>query len=392
MWMPERTRRAARRVAWVLTVVALGLAPTAVAEEPTRVTMRRVLTALSELLPAALADQLDAAGGEDPRIVDAVEALQSAAAELESHAPEANAPFAFLSRSLDRDARAIRARIDAGRYPDAAYRTLRMTQTCVACHSRLPAAEGPGFASQLVSSLDVVPLGRPQAARLDVATRQFDRALGRYESLMRDPKEPAAALDYSGALAEYLIVALRVRNEPTRARETLEKLATRPDLTLGLARALPVWIAALDQLAPILAGEPSLVAARRVLADGRSLAEERGARIDLIHRVVVSSLIYRCIEQGKVRGPERAEALLLLGETDAFVRRSFERSEAQLYLEEAIRLAPGTEVARRAYVRLEDETLLGFTGSSGLHLPIEVEERLAELRALSEGETLDEAR
>ena len=73
----------------------------------------------------------------------------------------------------------------------------------------------------------------------------------------------------------------------------------------------------------------------------------------------------------------------LLGISDAFLRRSFERSEGQFYLEQAIRLEPGSELAKVAFAELETQTLLAYSGSSGLHLPRDVQRWLAQLQAIA---------
>jgi len=56
-----------------------------------------------------------------------------------------------------------------------------MTETCVACHGRLPAESTTSFSDALLARVDqtaIAPFGR---ARLQAATRQFDRALASYE-------------------------------------------------------------------------------------------------------------------------------------------------------------------------------------------------------------------
>ncbi len=49
-----------------------------------------------------------------------------------------------------------------------------------------------------------------------------------------------------------------------------------------------------------------------------------------------------------------------------------------------MRTAPESPTAARAYALLEQEVLAGYTGSAGLQLPEDVDERLRELRSLIE--------
>jgi hypothetical protein len=77
-----------------------------------------------------------------------------------------------------------------------------------------------------------------------------------------------------------------------------------------------------------------------------------------------------------------AEAYYLLGAVETRIGQSFWESPADFYLEMAIRMAPGSDSGRKAYAMLEEETVLGFTGSGGEHLPDEERARLDELHAL----------
>jgi tetratricopeptide (TPR) repeat protein len=260
---------------------------------------------------------------------------------------------------------------------------VRMTENCIACHSRLPAQREPAFAASLVTSVDRGNLSPVHRARLEIALRQFDRALDIHERLMADPAVVPAALDFTGALADYLTVTLRVSRAPDRARTNLQKFARRTDLSETLARALPVWIEALSSLAPELDKPPTLERAGDILERGEALRRYPADRADLVHQIVASSLLYRYVQGENVPQSSLAEAFYLLGISDAFLRRSFERSEAQFYLEQAIRLEPGSDLAKVAFAELETQTLLAYSGSSGLHLPGDVQRWLAQLQALA---------
>jgi len=373
------------RQRWVSLAVGLGLAASGLAAEPddTRAVMRKTYGSLSRLLPAALAPEPMVEANASGELMGAIDALADAASQIEVHAKPSDAGFRFLGRALAQDAALIRKRMSAERFDDAGVLVVRMTENCIACHSRLPAQREPAFAASLVGEVDRGNLSPVQRARLEIALRQFDRALDIHEKLLADPNVIPASLDYTGALGDYLIVALRVTGQPERARESLRKFAKRSDLSETLQRALPIWIEALAALAPELQAPPTLERAADILERGESLRRYPADRADLVHKVVASSLLYRYVQGEKVSSDSLAEAFYLMGITDAFVRRSFERSEAQFYLEQAIRLSPGSDLARVAYVQLETETLLEYSGSSGLHLPGDVQRWLAELRAIA---------
>jgi hypothetical protein len=343
--------------------------------------MQRVRGALSTLLPLSLS----ASGWQDEErqadVQQALHALTGAADQLARHGGPEPESFGFLSRSLASDARSIQLRVAEGRYATASYLTQRMTQTCIACHSRLPAQSAPPLAPDFTRGLEQTPLSPLSHAHLQVATRQFDAALATYEAQFESSAEPPAALEPE--LPEYLMVALRVLRDPPRAERGLAALAARPELPAALAQNLAIWRSAIREWAPALQESPSLARARSILAQGRALCEFPADRADLAHAVIASSIAFRFLEASRPEGLPRAEALYLLGQTESFTRRAFEISDSEYYLEQTVRAAPHTALATRAYARLESTLVLGYTGSSGEHVPPDVARLLTELRELS---------
>jgi hypothetical protein len=59
--------------------------------------------------------------------------------------------------------------------------------------------------------------------------------------------------------------------------------------------------------------------------------------------------------------------------------------ETPFFLEMAIRLDPKSPVAAKAYDLLNAYILASYTGSSGVHLPEEIQEYLEGLRRLRQG-------
>jgi hypothetical protein len=372
-----------RRRALLAAVAAIAVASslTIAAPPPTREVMGRVYGALSTLLPLTLSSSGWEEAAKRPDLQEALQALSSAAAELERHGADQPEGFRWLSHSLASDARAIERRSAQGRYDAASYLTQRLTETCIACHSRLPAKSGGEFAAGLAQRVDRALLSPLHRARLQIATRQFDAALATYEAEFKSPAQSPAALE--SEIPAYLVLALRVRAVPERAEVALRGLAQRPGLSAALRQNLATWSSAIRTWAPALQEPASLERARRALAEGRALCEFPADGADLAHAVIASSIAFRLLESSQLPAAQRADALFLLGQTESFARRSFEVSDAQHYLEQAIRAAPHTPLAARAYARLAEELVLGYTGSSGEHVPPDVEQLLRELRALS---------
>jgi tetratricopeptide (TPR) repeat protein len=382
MSRPRRTGRGT--LALLLALAGCMGSGSGGATPTTRTEMRRVYDALSTLLPIAISPDGWPQTEGDAKVREALGTLADSGKQLAEHGSRSDdVSFRFLSQSLENDARQIQQRVSSGRYESASYITQRVVETCVACHLRLPARTERGFAEDLIAKIDqdaLTPLAR---AKLQAATRQFDAALDTYEAMFADPRVPAPMIEFTDALPSYFIIALRVKRDPERAQRGLAMLASRPELPEDLEKNRAIWSRALEELGPALKEKPTIARARQILAEGEQLSEFPADGNDRLHAVVASSLLYRFIEEESPHGGSLAEALCLLGETEAFTRRSFELSEAEHYFEQAIRLAPNTPTAARAYATLEKETLLGYTGSSGVRVPDDVRQRLAELKAMS---------
>jgi hypothetical protein len=161
---------------WIVLAVVVLTTPLTRAGEPddTRAVMQRAYSALSRLLPAALSPEPMVEGNANGELSAAIDALADAAAQIEVHARPSDAGFGFLGRSLASDAARIKKRMSVERFDDAGMLVVRMTENCIACHSRLPSEREPAFAADLVRSVDRGGLSPVHRARLEIALRQFD--------------------------------------------------------------------------------------------------------------------------------------------------------------------------------------------------------------------------
>jgi tetratricopeptide (TPR) repeat protein len=375
-------------VEYLKSIQATSGAPAAAApkpdEEPTRARMREIYAAMRFLLPLSL----DGQRFEDPlmhqRVSQSLTLLDENAALLARHGSSREVPFAHLSRSLAADAHDIHVRFEQGHAREARYLVQTLTETCVACHSRLPAASDAPTSEGFLADANVKSLRLPQRAKLAYATRQFDDALALYEQMLVDPAVPASEIDLEGHLDDYLELVLRVRSDPERAQTALRKFAARKDLSPALRGEVGHWQTSLARLARRDQVASPLETARMEIAaaeSGRPARDERDALVDYLD---ASALLHRQLATGGAPQADQADAYYLLGVIESRIGRSFWLSQAETYLETAIRLAPGEPVARDAYALLEEFLVGGYTGSSGTHLPPDVREKLDTLRRISE--------
>ena len=387
---PVRPIGGSRRAPLALLLASLLLAglaapaarAAATAGEETRARMREIFSSMQLLLPlSADGDLGDPA--ERAAVTKALEALAADADLLAAHARENDPGRAYLGRSLASDARNALDRYREGRTESAAFLVQQATENCIACHAKLPSPGDSPVAETFVDATALAKLRPEERARLQIATRQFDDALATLEGLFADPGvHPSAML---GPLTDYLIVAVRVKNDFERPIPVLERFAQRPDLWVQLRGDVEQWIRDLRALRGLRDEPPQVARARQLVEEARSGSPLAPDERHLVRYVVASSLLHRWLAEPERSAAEQSEAWMLLGVCELQTSDTFWLSQAEFYLETAIRRAPGSPPAQRAYELLEAETIENYTGAAGVELPPSVRKRLGELHALAEG-------
>jgi hypothetical protein len=360
--------------------IAVGFCPWMAAEpEETRATMKRIFESIRVLLPLSVRDEEFRDPAKEAEIRRALGDLASNASALAQHADGAAPEFRFLGGSLERDALETLRMYESGRFESAEFFLHQLTEYCVACHTRLPSSGDSPLAESFVDRTSLARLPPVERSKLEIATRQFDHALSTLETLFGSPSVSPATL--LGPLTDYLVVCVRVKGDLERPVPALERFARRPDLWASLRSDVEHWLEVLREIGgrPIPA---DLATARAFVDRARREISFPTDRRALVHYVVASSALHRFIESHPARDADLAEAYYLLGLTESRIGRDYWVSQADFYLETAIRTAPREASARQAFALLEEETILGHTGSAGTHVPEEVQARLDELRRL----------
>jgi len=382
--VPSRSRQTlAPALPLVFAAALLAAWPArAVDGERTRARMREIFASMQLLLPLSADGDL-AAPDEREKVTRALESLAANADLLAQHAGESDPARRFLGRSLATDARNALERYREGRTESSAFLVQQATENCIACHSKLRSPGDSPVAAHFVDASALAKLRPEERARLQVATRQFDDALSTLEALFADSSvHPSAML---GPLTDYLIVAVRVKGDFDRPVPVLEAFAKRPDLWVQLRGDVEQWIRDLRKLRPLRDEPASLATARKLVQEARSAQPLAPDERSLVRYIVASDILHRWLEGGERSAAEQSEAWGLLGVCELQTGDTFWLSQAEFYLETAIRRAPGSESAKRAYELLEAETIESYTGAAGMDLPASASARLAELHELAEG-------
>ena len=399
----KAARRRSRRLHWAASLAAaVAVVPSVVVAEAVagiepRPTMRRVFEEMKDLVPLALNEATWSAPENREKILAALDRLDGAASALERHGRGREVGFDELARTLGLDLHDARVRYGQDELEEARFFLTASLQNCVACHTRLPSSVDFEMGQALTEHADVKALPARDRAWLYVMVRRFDDALALWERDFADPNVSAAQLDASGALVDYLNVAIRVRRDVSRARKAIDAFAQRGDVPVYLARRLRTWQPALAQLEKdgLENGSGSDVdRAAALAAEAGRLADGSYGRDALVHDLAAASRLVRFLEgdTARRRASERAptkderrqtsRAYYWLGVVEARSLDGFWLDLSERHFEAAVRADPKGPFAERAYARLEESGVLGFGGVSGEHLPPEVEARLDALREL----------
>lgn len=342
--------------------------------------MREVYQNFRKVLPL-LADSEAARTPEKRAQLDAaLTSLAERASLLDGHGRGLDPGARFLARGLGDDMLRAHRFLSSGDAEAASFALSQATDRCISCHTRVLDRDDAGVAAGLAKLPEVAGLAPLSRAALLVATRRFDEALSTYEGALTEPElEP---IDLVPPLIDYLAVSVRVKGDLARPLPTLEKIAGRGDLWQRLRDDLLKWGQDLRAHAAHKPGT-DVAAARAIVEAGQHSIELPSDRRALVHYLVASRILHQQVAASSEPSRELAEAYYWLGLVETRIGRNFWASPASFYLEEAIRLAPGSATAREAYGLLEEETLFGYSGSAGTFLPDEEQARLAELARLA---------
>jgi len=357
--------------------LSLSLAATAYDAPGMRDAMRSVFASMRVLLEltATPADMREPVNQR--AMLEAAQEIADQAALVSEHAPRDE--VSFLAGSLDRYAMWIRRSIEWGR-DDTTQRLVHdAVDVCIACHTRLPSRDDSPLAEDFLHSSRMQDLPDRTRAQLAIATRRFDDALQTLERLLAEDIDSER---FEETVHRYLVVAVRVKRDPGRAKRYLATLSLRNGLDPGRLARLETWIGALQrlELAPPPVGDMDTARALVRQAEARRAA---GLGDPLVDYIAASRVLYEFLDSDRGDVADGAEAYYLLGLSQYRIEEDSWLPQAELYLEKAIRTAPGSVHARRALALLRERIDRSFPAQGG-GIPDDVVRHLQMLQEMVE--------
>jgi len=202
--------------------------------------------------------------------------------------------------------------------------------------------------------------------------------------LLLSPEFSPTTLDLMGHIDDYLELSIRVRGEYERPARTLESFSRRNEISPALAGEVKHWIRSLGELGARKPAPRALEEARRLMEDASDAQRFRDERDALVYYLQAGSVLHRYLEGHPTDLGDQAAAYYMLGVIETRVGQSFWLSQAEVFLESAIRTAPSSDVAQKSYDLLEEFLVAGYTGSGGVQVPPDIQAKLDELRRIVE--------
>jgi hypothetical protein len=350
----------------------------------TQATMRGIFTALTTSYTYSLdMDYFQDRHNRDA-VIASLEALVANTSALEEHGGGLDPSFDYLRRFLAGDAEEALKRYQERQYFGTQFMLVKLMENCATCHSRLPSDQAFGTGAQFLKDARVGAMGPVDRVNIEIAARQFDKALSTYEEIFALPSMTSQGLQLIGAFEGYLKIAIGVRNDTARPSRTLENFLRREDVPAGLREVVQTWIkdlAALDLKAGTAA---PFKTARELVGYAAVIRKPTSARPELVHMVAANTLLHRYLQTLSTYDSEASEVFYLLAVTESYVSRSYWIAETDFLLEKAVRSAPKSDFARKAFAVLADRSAVTAPPSAYEDMKVPKVD-LEELRKLVEG-------
>jgi hypothetical protein len=251
---------------------------------------------------------------------------------------------------------------------------------CFNCHSLSDAGAKAHWDLSSFRNLSLTPL---EKADLLMASRQYDASKDLLEAQLGDAQSSQIApFDFESALHKYLALMVRVKKDPKATLHQLELLASRKEVPFNVHEHLHSWMQSLRGWSKEKSTNAPLLeqAKRRLKAAHRlqSFAKDHSGDVEYLR---VTTLLHEFLKAQQPPQPS-AEAFYLLGQSYEVLDELGYWNVHETYYEACIRAVPKTELARNCYRRLQASIYLGFSGSSGLHVPAGEQQRLNDLKSL----------
>lgn len=252
------------------------------------------------------------------------------------------------------------------------------TQMCISCHSM------DNQERSLFKDLDPKQFSSDfEWGEFHYMTRDAQKALTAFNHYLQTPEAKDNPDNLELALRRELAIYLRILKDPQEAIKNFEALNSDSHFPDFAKNMLKEWLEELrgkdfQQLEK--QNNPTLPQIEKLVAP---LIKEEGVESLIRGRKEVRSLwavnqIYTYLMNHNKKTPQ---LLYWLANLEEGQENNLFYPLAQVYLKECVEKFPGNPYAKKCYQEYADYIQFSFTGSSGTHIPAEIEAELKQLRS-----------
>lgn len=349
----------------------------------TKATMQQIGSLLATIYPYSLDSQALYDQKNTHVIASSLENLKNLTQGLKEHLAHDD-DFSFIADSLAKDVSQAATWYKRGNPMEAGFVISYLVENCFACHTKLPASHTPSLPPIKISDEIFAKFSLENKAKFYVATRQFDQAVKTYEQLLNQTNAQTLENFSRGYFIDYFKLNLNVLQDPDHLIKFIEKLLAKKDHSYFLQETLKQWSSDLEDIKiNKILSSPSVAAAQNQIRLAKAVTKYGTDQTGIIRLITSSSILHQLLRNPKRGDASKAEILYLLGYVENLLYHSFWLTEARYFLEAAIRKLPHSPLAARAYQLLEEQTILGYSGSSGTHIPEDMQVWLDQLKKLA---------
>ena len=345
--------------------------------------MQSIAGSMSRLLPYYLDYEAFSAKQNQAEIQKELETLYSRAQLIQGKTKSYGTDAHVYGANVVYETKGAYNHYKRGAFKQAHFYVEETLETCFSCHTSRSSADNSKIIdfSKIEISDAMSAFAKP---KILAVSRQFDKAMDAYENLILNTDLSLGDLLYQDPFQHYLNLAIRVKNDKSRAWKLLQA-AQKKNLPAGIKDNLRTWERSVEDLVKLEKTQKNpLTLAQLLIAKAQKLREYPRDQSGLIYFLEASRILKEQWETQK--NPKiRAQSSYYLGIAELAIGRSLLGLEAQPYLEMAIKLQPKSDLAQKSYNLYEENLVFSYSGSAGTFLPADEKQRLAELRKLAFG-------
>lgn len=249
---------------------------------------------------------------------------------------------------------------------------------CVQCHTRTNV--GPALAQpQFITSLQNVAI--VERVQFLVASRYFDDAMNEISSTVKSEKELSVAT-WEKLVQMGLIINVRYRNDVKQSQQFIQLLAQNKNTPPFIKHQLPFWQRSIKEWSRKTQPPVNLTTAKQMVQRGDSSQKASRGEGGTIEYLRAAGLLHQFLSNSQTPNI-KAEALMQLGSIYENVGEIGAWSMNEDYYELCIRTSPHTDIAKKCFEKFKASTISGFSGTSGVNIPEDVQKRMTELQTIA---------